>query len=268
MRGRRSRRERRRRERRRPHPLQAGGATWEEFKRMTVPRMRRALVFSLVLHVAGALAFVIGSPWKKRPPPLRAEIPIHLVSMSPEIRSTSPESRPPAVSQDEVTEAEPEVEPEKTEPEPRKEVVAVPVPTPEPEDTGEDLAEDGSADTLQTISGSVSVAGGGEGVVEIGVDGPISAYSYYLAVVRDKIARYWNPPAGLVAGGNEIASVVNFRIDRRGKITASYVEEPSGTGVFDQAGLRAVAQADPLPPLPQDYDGDWLGIHLRFVYRD
>ena len=104
--------------------------------------------------------------------------------------------------------------------------------------------------------------------MEIGVDGPISAYSYYLLVVRDKIARYWSPPSGVVSGGKDISSIVKFRIDRRGRITASYVEEPSGIGVFDQAGLRAVAQADPLPPLPQDYEGDWLGIHLRFVYKD
>jgi TonB family protein len=72
----------------------------------------------------------------------------------------------------------------------------------------------------------------------------------------------------MVASGKEVAAMVNFRIDRKGKVTSSYVEEPSGTGVFDQAGLRAIALADPLPPLPQDYMGDWLGIHLRFVYKE
>ena len=79
-------------------------------------------------------------------------------------------------------------------------------------------------------------------------------------------AREWNDD--LETPRRDVAAMVNFRIDRMGKVTASYVEEPSGTGVFDQAALRAIAQSDPLPPLPQDYMGDWLGVHLRFVYNE
>jgi len=99
--------------------------------------------------------------------------------------------------------------------------------------SAEPAAVDAGADTASGLRSTVPLAGGGEGELVIGVDGPISAYTYYLQVVRDKIARYWIPPAGLVADGHEVASIVNFRIDRRGKITGSYVEEPSGTSVFD-----------------------------------
>jgi TonB family protein len=68
--------------------------------------------------------------------------------------------------------------------------------------------------------------------------------------------------------GREVATIINFRIDRRGNVTASYVEEPSGDLAFDTASLRAVIESGPFPPLPQEYVGDWLGIHLRFVYNE
>ena len=263
-------RARRKRQRRRPPPLQAGGPTWEAMKRFTVPRLRQALIYSVVLHVVGCLAFVIGTPWKRMPAPLMREIPIHLVSFSPPPgRLLS--AQPPAGRGGRVeTKPHQPAKPKATEVRRNARPVPVQKTAKAKPDTVPSFSADrvASSDTSTTLRGTVAVAGGGEGALEIGVDGPISAYAYYLQVVRDKIARYWVPPAGLVSGGREMASVVNFRIDRRGKITTSYIEEPSGTSVFDQAGLRAVAQADPLPPLPQDYGGDWLGIHLRFVYKE
>jgi len=239
-------------------------------KRFTVPRLRQALTYSVVLHVVGCLAFVVGTPWKRRPAPLMKEIPIHLVSLSPppgRLLSAQPPSGGRggvAVKQGQPSQPKPAVVRRNARPVPvRKTARANPDTVP-----SFSADRDASADTSTTLRGTVAVAGGGEGALEIGVDGPISAYTYYLQVVRDKIARFWVPPAGLVSDGREVASVVHFRIDRRGKITSSFIEEPSGTSVFDQAGLRAVAQADPLPPLPQDYGGDWLGIHLRFVYKE
>jgi protein TonB len=125
-----------------------------------------------------------------------------------------------------------------------------------------------AADSTKVLRSEMSLGGGALGALEIGAGGELSEYSYYLMAVRDKIASYWNPPAGLATKGREIAATVAFRIDRRGNVGSSYVEEPSGTGVFDSASLRAVGQADPLPPLPQDFPGDYVGIHLRFVYED
>lgn len=240
-------------------------------KRLTIPRMRRAVSYSVILHVVGCLIFVIGTPWKRRPAPLMEEIPIYLVSFSPP-PSRVLTARPPAADR---KPAKPDPEPPEQTPKPKppaekRNVRPVPVQEtadqePDPTPASPSAA---AADTTSGLRGTIAVPGGGEGEMVIGADGPISAYTYYLQVVRDKIARFWVPPAGLISNGHEVASIVNFRIDRRGRITGSYVEEPSGTSVFDQAGLRAVAQADPLPPLPQDYEGDWLGIHLRFVYRD
>jgi TonB family protein len=100
--------------------------------------------------------------------------------------------------------------------------------------------------------------------MQIQVEGEVLPYSYYLAVVQQKIASYWDPPPDL--GGNEVAVVVWFRIEKDGSIKTSYIEEPSGSTVFDTSALRALERSAPLPPLPIEYPGDHLIIHLRFVY--
>ena len=240
--------------------------------------MRTAAILSLLLHVCLVLATMTGLPWKKRPEFRFVEIPIQLVSI--ESSSTSRLSlEPPAPPAREERPSPPirrpppaETEQERAEPVPvREEPPRTPPEAPperetRPAGTSGDLTIGAGSDT--SLSRSVALSGSGSGEVAIGVEGPISAYAYYLLAVRDKVATHWRPPSGVAVAGGEVASTVNFRIDRRGRIMASYVEKPSGKEVFDQAGLRAVAMADPLPPLPQDYDGDWLGIHLRFVFRE
>jgi len=39
---------------------------------------------------------------------------------------------------------------------------------------------------------------------------------------------------------------------------------PSGVSVYDRAAVRAVYAANPLPPLPPEFAGERLGVHLRF----
>ncbi|MBD3161826.1 MAG: TonB family protein [Candidatus Eisenbacteria bacterium] len=241
--------------------------------------MRTAAIVSLALHVCFVLATMIGLPWKKRPSIRLTDIPIQLVSLQSASTSRLSLDRP-APREREEPPSPPVRRAPPPEPERREEAEPVPVresaadreaeETPDRDagasEAASDLTIGAGADSA--LRRSVSVEGGGSGEVAIGADGPISAYAYYLLAVRDRVATYWRPPAGVGTAGGEVASTVNFRIDRRGRVTASYVEEPSGKAVFDQAGLRAVAMADPLPPLPQDYDGDWLGIHLRFVFRE
>jgi len=224
------------------------------------------------IHVAAAIALAVEIPRRQRPQIRFEGMPIQLLSLSPppSIRGrgaprAAAEAGPPARKQERPAEKRPGESKSK----PEKPRSATPVPRKDAPNEPHPLTQAGTAtDTTRTLRGEVPVGEGGEGSVEMSVEGPISEYAYYLMSVRDKIASNWNPPAGILTSGREVATMVNFRVDRSGKVTASYVEEPSGTNVFDQAGLRAVAQADPLPPLPQDYSGDWLGIHLRFVYKE
>ena len=93
------------------------------------------------------------------------------------------------------------------------------------------------------------------------------AFTYYLVLVRNKIAGNWAPPAGLATGGRRVRSVVYFRISRGGEVSGVRLEAASGYEFFDRSSLRAVMISDPLPPLPLGFAGGELGIHFGFDWE-
>ncbi len=101
---------------------------------------------------------------------------------------------------------------------------------------------------------------------EISVDAGDFEFTYYLLLVRNRIAQNWSPPAGLETRGQPTRAVVYFRIARRGEISGVRVESGSGTEFFDRSASRAVLISDPLPPLPLGYTGTDLGVHFGFEY--
>jgi TonB family protein len=104
------------------------------------------------------------------------------------------------------------------------------------------------------------------GAMQMRVEGEVLPYAYYLSIVQRKIASFWEPPAGIDQQPGEVVAVVWFRIEKDGAVQSNHVEEPSGINPFDTSALRALTRALPLPRLPEDYPGDHLIIHLRFVY--
>jgi len=90
-------------------------------------------------------------------------------------------------------------------------------------------------------------------------------FTYYLTLVRNKVASAWAPPAGL-ASGNAPQAVVYFRIQRDGTVSGARIETGSGVEFFDRSALRAVQLSDPLPPLPLGFSGGDLGVHFGFRY--
>lgn len=93
------------------------------------------------------------------------------------------------------------------------------------------------------------------------------AFTYYLVLVRNKIAGNWAPPAGLATGGRRVRSVVHFRISRGGDVGGVRLESASGYEFFDRSALRAVMISDPLPPLPLGFGGGDLGVHFGFDWE-
>jgi TonB family protein len=89
-------------------------------------------------------------------------------------------------------------------------------------------------------------------------------YSYYLSMILSKIGENWrNPYQGAAL---RLITLVEFKISREGKIYDVRVEESSGDGVYDQAALRAVYATRTLPPLPPEFGGEYLKVHLEFEY--
>jgi len=50
-----------------------------------------------------------------------------------------------------------------------------------------------------------------------------------------------------------------------GRIRDPLVEQTSGDSLFDQSALRAVMEASPFPPLPQEFKASSLRVHFGFL---
>jgi TonB family protein len=91
-------------------------------------------------------------------------------------------------------------------------------------------------------------------------------YQYYLQIIRDRISSNWF--TALVDPGVEgtLQTAVYFRIFRNGTISNVEVRESSSVRAFDSSAVRAIMNSAPFPPLPADYDEQYLGIILIFEH--
>lgn len=102
---------------------------------------------------------------------------------------------------------------------------------------------------------------------DVNVDTGDFEFTYYLVLIRNRIASNWTPPAGISTGGNEVRTVVYFRIGRGGDLSDIRIESASGVEFFDHSALRAVTISDPMPPLPLGFAGGQLGVHFGFEWE-
>lgn len=99
---------------------------------------------------------------------------------------------------------------------------------------------------------------------QVAVDARDFEFTYYLMLVRNRIAQNWAAPSGIAPGATATRAVVYFRIGRGGEVTGVQLESGSGVDFFDRTAVRAVILSDPLPPLPLAYTGADLGVHFGF----
>lgn len=88
--------------------------------------------------------------------------------------------------------------------------------------------------------------------------------SWYVDLIRNRAFENWDPPAGTVRQ----EACVLFEIYRDGRIGNIAMEKPSQDATFDQSALLAVEKLEPLPPLPGEFAGDSLRVHLTFRQED
>ena len=100
----------------------------------------------------------------------------------------------------------------------------------------------------------------------VGLDVTDFPFTYYLRQIQQKVSERWRAPAGIAATNQR--SVVLFEILRDGRIKDPTVEQTSGDSLFDQSALRAIMEASPFPPLPQDFKASSLRVHFGFVPGD
>jgi colicin import membrane protein len=101
----------------------------------------------------------------------------------------------------------------------------------------------------------------------VSLDAAAFPFTYYLRAVEQKISSTWEPVVQGIPGGERRQVVIGFRILKDGSVEKPVVEKSSGISFFDQSALRAVIRATPLPPLPEAFPEDSLGIHFGFQYQ-
>jgi TonB family protein len=86
-------------------------------------------------------------------------------------------------------------------------------------------------------------------------------FAWYLSRVQAKITERWTGKA--IPGQQPVAT---FEISRDGRVSGLAIEKPSGNPYYDQAALRAITEAAPFPPLPPEFTGPVLRVHLGFNF--
>jgi len=131
----------------------------------------------------------------------------------------------------------------------------------------------------QTSGAGTGAGGGGGSGLRIGVgEGPgglgggygdplgtsVFPYTYYLQIIIDRVSSNWFTAINNLDYSGEYQSVIYFKIQKNGQISDLKVEQPSGLPALDLTARRAVELASPFPPLPGDFESDFLVIHLIF----
>jgi TonB family protein len=86
-------------------------------------------------------------------------------------------------------------------------------------------------------------------------------FAWYLSRVQAKVTERW---AGKALPGQQPVAV--FEINREGQVSRLAIEKSSGNTYYDQAALRAITEANPFPPLPAEFPGQTLRVHLGFNF--
>ncbi|HEK85051.1 MAG TPA: TonB C-terminal domain-containing protein [Candidatus Aminicenantes bacterium] len=131
-----------------------------------------------------------------------------------------------------------------------------------------------------TGGGGSGIGGGGGSGLRIGVgEGPGGGfgggygdslgtasfpYAYYLQIIIDRVSSNWFTAINNLDLSGEYQSIVYFRIQKNGQISDLKIEQSSGLPALDLSARRAVELAAPFPPLPRDFENDYLVIHLIF----
>ena len=87
-------------------------------------------------------------------------------------------------------------------------------------------------------------------------------YDYYVRQLNSRIFQHWQrPPVSRTA-----VVIVRFTILKNGSVHNEEIEQSSGDSRLDRNSMRAVILADPMPPLPNSFPHDRLGVHVGFTY--
>ena len=86
---------------------------------------------------------------------------------------------------------------------------------------------------------------------------------YYLSMLREINEKWWLNNEGNFGGLR--GAIVQIVVSRNGMIVSKSLVRSSGNPSFDRAIFKTLEKANPLPPLPNDYQLNYFSAPLRFV---
>ena len=242
--------------------------------------MAQATAISIGLHVGIILALtVVASIRPSKPIPPRVQV-VSLVEdlealgggapaaqesppPRPEPEPEPPPKEPPAPVKT-VEEPPPKGPPE--EKKPREHEAPKPPPRPEPvaPTAPEVTPPTEEPEPAESPEAGLAVGDGTGGGGVPSIDSDAFQFAYYRQILINRLRSTWSRP--LVPGGlaQPLRATIHFEILRSGAITDVSLSSESGHPPLDRSALRAVYDANPLPPLPDLFPGDLLAVNFYF----
>ena len=226
--------------------------------------MKQDLLLSFLIHFVIVIAMVISSPFKpKVNTDLGEVIQVNLSAIQPSFAPPEPEpieipqqivANEPVVPVTEIASVVETKPIEKPKPKPKKDDTYIPKPV--KGDTEQAGTKDGQKDVSENLN-SGSKFGGAS------IDNASFDYPYWFVQAFSKIERNWRNP---VFSNRPLSCIIYFQVIRSGRIIKTEIEQSSGVDAFDGGCERAVNISQPLPPLPDQFADEIIGIHLEFPY--
>lgn len=88
----------------------------------------------------------------------------------------------------------------------------------------------------------------------------------YMRMLKERIEDVWKYPAEAAKQGISGDLYMKFSIKKDGRIAEIELLRTSGHRELDEAAMKAVKNAEPFWPLPEDWDKDILEIKGHFIY--
>ena len=91
----------------------------------------------------------------------------------------------------------------------------------------------------------------------------------YLIRVLAAVRRNWFAviPESARLGNQRGRVLVQFAIDRQGRVPKLVISVPSGSQPLDRAAVAGISASNPFPPLPTEFKGEQIRLQFTFSYN-
>lgn len=242
---------------------------WPSAPSMRMPLDWRNLALVIAAHVATVGVMVFTPPMAERlppPPPLFASVLLaDQPSPDPAERPLEKQAPTPPQLQPQAATPQPQVQ-QTPEPEPQ---LAVPESAPVPATTTVVAEPDDPPPEAPTSEMPAPAAAMPSAPAPASLDalpGSPDDVRKYIAALMRQLHRYKTYPRELKKARIEGTVVVEFTIDRDGRLLASNVKRGSGYPELDRAAMDMLTRANPLPAIPAFMNRDELALAIPVEY--